>query len=73
MSRTNRVYYTFKKVPEYKSTWMTRGPGWFFSMTSNRPRRREEKYLLHMLKVQNIDSEAINWPLGNHKPHYYWW
>jgi len=37
-----------------------------------RPKRREEKRLCGLL-VREINAEGVTFPLGNHKPHIYYY
>lgn len=47
-------------------------PGWWVNMFMNRPKRRENKRLCRRIKEGEC-YDALVFPLGNHKPHHYYW
>lgn len=52
--------------------WGRSTPSWWTTLTMHRPQRRHEKALLHAV-MRGSDPDGITWPLGNHKPHNYYW
>ncbi len=42
------------------------------NMFMNRPKRRKSKQLCHQI-LKGSDYNELNFPLGNKKPHYYYW
>lgn len=42
------------------------------NMFMTRPKRRKNKQLCHQILKGN-DYNELNFPLGNKKPHYYYW
>ena len=52
--------------------WSSSTPGWWVTLFMTRPKRRLEKKLCHRVMAGD-DPEGIAWPLGNHKPHEYYW
>lgn len=48
-------------------------PGWWVSLHMTRPRRRANKALCQKLLRGDIGCEEVVFPLGNHKPHEYYW
>lgn len=57
---------------EYWSRWMCCWPRYWDIEYHRRPKRREEQRLLVRIR-QGDDPDGIAWPLGNHKPHRYYW
>ncbi len=47
-------------------------PKWWRKLYMSRPRRRENRMLCRLVE-KGVDSEALVFPLGNHKPHVYFW
>jgi len=47
-------------------------PSWWVRMHMNRPRRHLNRSLCRQVE-KGCDPESIAWPLGNHKPHLYYW
>ncbi len=52
--------------------WPMSTPGWWVRNNMNQPRRQIHRHLCHQVTL-GYDSEAMVWPLGNHKPHRYYW
>jgi len=50
-----------------------KSPGWWVKLFMTRPRRREEAQLCRLLCLETIDADDAVFPLGNHKPHKYYW
>jgi hypothetical protein len=47
-------------------------PKWWDILQHTRPKRREAKALEKKI-LQGYDADEIAWPVGNHKPHTYYW
>ena len=47
-------------------------PGWWVCFRMNRPKRRENRRLCKAI-VAGADPESIVFPLGNRRPHLYYW
>jgi hypothetical protein len=47
-------------------------PKWWRRLKMSRPRRRENRLICHLI-LRGADPEGITPPLGNHKPHEYYW
>ncbi|PHR93485.1 MAG: hypothetical protein COA78_32810 [Blastopirellula sp.] len=52
--------------------WWQATPSWHNIIYNNRPKRRLNKALARKV-VGGADQDDIAWPLGNHKPHAYYW
>ena len=50
-----------------------RSPSWWVKLFMTRPQRREEARLCRLLERKSIDEDEVIFPLGNHKPHVYYW
>ena len=50
-----------------------KSPGWWVGMFMTRPQRRTEARLCRLLCREPIDADAATFPLGNRKPHEYYW
>ena len=48
-------------------------PCWWTHQTSIKPGRRRSKTLCRALVSEKIHPEEVVFPLGNHKPHWYYW
>lgn len=75
MSRTyRRDPYELWKGKTFRDGHQTMAstPGWWVNQFMNRPKRRKNARLCHRIMKGN-DPENIAWPLGNHKPHEYYW
>jgi hypothetical protein len=48
-------------------------PSWWVNLFMNRPQRRTEAHLCHLLGQELIDGDEVIFPLGSHKPHEYYW
>lgn len=51
--------------------WNNHTPGWWVNLYMNRPKRRANKYICHLI-LQGEDPDSLAFPLGNHKPHRYY-
>ncbi|MFQ6006584.1 MAG: hypothetical protein ACE5OQ_13905 [Woeseia sp.] len=47
-------------------------PKWWRKLYMSRPRRRKNRMLCHLVE-KGVDPEGLVFPLGNHKPHVYYW
>lgn len=47
-------------------------PKWWRKLYMTRPRRRESDRLCRDV-MRGIDLDRMVWPLGNSKPHVYYW
>lgn len=47
-------------------------PSWWTKLYMNRPKRRENRRLCKMA-LSGVDADELNFPLGNRKPHVYYW
>lgn len=48
-------------------------PGSWVSLHMTRPQRRATRALCRSLLRGEIDGDEVVFPLGNHKPHEYFW
>ncbi len=47
-------------------------PGWWVKLYMNRPKRRKNARLCNRV-LKGHDPESIAWPVGNRKPHEWYW
>lgn len=47
-------------------------PGWWANLYMNRPKRRENRRLCKEVAA-GADPDSIVFPLGNRRPHVYYW
>jgi hypothetical protein len=47
-------------------------PKWWRKLFMTRPRRRQNKHICWLV-LHGTDPEGLTAPLGNHKPHWYYW
>ena len=47
-------------------------PRWWRKLHMTRPRRRENTRICRLI-LRGADPDGITPPLGNHKPHVYYW
>jgi len=47
-------------------------PKWWRKLFMTRPKRRENRLVCKRM-LQGIDPDCLVMPLGNHKPHTYYW
>ena len=52
--------------------WPRGTPRWWRKLYMTRPRRRENRLLCHQL-ARGADPDAMVFPVGNRKPHFYYW
>ena len=50
-----------------------KSPSWWVKLFMTRPQRREEARLCRLLERESVDRDEVIFPLGNHKPHVYYW
>lgn len=68
-----RLIQRFKTKGTRRSEyWPTTTPSWWVTLYMTRPKRRLENHLCHRV-MAGEDPEGIVWPLGNRKPHEYYW
>lgn len=60
--------------PNYaaKWLWLCNWPRWHDIEYHRRPKRRAERELIVRV-LRGDDPDDLAWPLGNHKPHRYYW
>lgn len=51
--------------------WYAAPKAWT-NLYMTRPKRRKTKYLCDLVN-RGLDPDGIVYPLGNHKPHIYYW
>lgn len=58
----------------YSDKWNYMGawPRWWDITNHTRPKRRVNRRC-EVAVIKGADPDAIAWPLGNHKPHRYYW
>jgi hypothetical protein len=47
-------------------------PSWWTNIYMNRPKRRENKHLCRKIVTGSVTEETV-FPVGNGKPHTYYW
>jgi len=47
-------------------------PKWWRKLYMTRPRRRQNKHVCWQI-LHGVDSDGLTPPLGNRKPHKYYW
>lgn len=55
-----------------RPVWSWSTPSWWVRQRMNQPRRRANHDLCHQVE-RGRDPDEIVWPLGNRKPHVYYW
>lgn len=53
--------------------WASQTPGWWVLLTMNKPKRAVTQRLERAILIDKKDPDATPWPLGNRKPHTYYW
>ncbi len=56
----------------YSTFFINHTPAWWVSLSMNRPKRRQNKRLCAAI-MRGEDVDGLVYPLGNHKPHRYYW
>lgn len=79
MSTTNKVRdrgpdgKLYRKYRHFYGVRFPRGtPKWWRKLHMTRPRRRENRRICNCI-LHGADPEGITPPLGNRKPHVYYW
>lgn len=62
-----RLKRALRRHPYPQST-----PGWWVRLHMTRPQRYRARMCCHRVLIGE-DPDGIVWPLGNHKPHEYYW
>jgi hypothetical protein len=62
----------YKDGGSYSWYWLTRWPKWWDVVFHTRPKRRRQRQCI-IAVLQGDDPDNIVWPLGNSKPHKYYW
>jgi hypothetical protein len=62
-----RLLRKFRRPPYPQST-----PGWWTKLHMTRPKRRENARVC-LLVLKGDDPDGLTFPLGNRKPHEYYW
>ncbi len=52
--------------------WLNQTPSWWVRLYMNRPKRRENKRVCHLV-LRGEDPDSLVLPVGNRKPHVYNW
>ena len=61
-----------KYTRSYDKWNLSQNPGWWVNLYMNRPKRRENKRVCHQV-MKGVHLDQLITPLGNHKPHEYFW
>jgi len=56
----------------YSTYWLSHTPRWWVKMFMTKPRRRQNKKIC-MAVIRGEDPDGLVYPLGNRKPHEYYW
>ena len=74
MSRTYRLdSYTGNRKARDGKVWSVRSEPWWWRNTAlTRPKRRENARLCHKA-MRGAGMDGLVWPLGNAKPHRWYW
>jgi hypothetical protein len=59
--------------PTSRGHWLNHYPRWWDIMHHTRPRRRDERRITWLVLTGDLDPDAATWPLGNSRPHIYYW
>lgn len=62
-----RLKRSYRRPPFPMST-----PAYWVRDHMNRPRRRQNRQICRLV-TRGHDPEGFSWPLGNRKPHVYYW
>lgn len=66
--------HPFSKDPLPGFYWARHTPSWWVTLYMNRPGRREDRRIIHLIMTEQVDvEEAVFTRTGNHKPHEYYW
>lgn len=75
MARTyRRDPYDLKKGKAFRDGHLTLShtPCWWVNLYMNKPKRRKNERLCDLV-LKGHDPEDIAWPVGNRKPHIWYW
>ena len=74
MSRTYRfdLYTGNRKARDGKVWPVYSEPWWWRNRVLTRPKRRENARLCRKV-IQGADADCLAWPLGNARPHRWYW
>jgi hypothetical protein len=61
-----------KYTGPWSTYWLGHTPGWWVKLYMSRPRRRQNKRCC-MAVLKGKDPDGLVFPLGNHRPHEYYW
>jgi len=61
-----------KYTGPHSTGWLSGAPNWFVREYMNVPKRRANKRLCHK-SMCGADPDELLFPLGNRKPHVYYW
>jgi len=61
-----------KYTGQISTFWLNKTPKWWLKMYMTRPKRRANKNVCIAI-MQGTDPDGIVAPLGNAKPHEYYW
>jgi hypothetical protein len=61
------------KAGSRRHAWMQWWPKWYDVLFHNRPKRRAEARELRRVVSGYVDIDAGLFPLGNNRPHIYYW
>ena len=62
-----------KRGSKPTSNWLNSWPAWHDIVFHTRPRRRKEASVETEVAKGRVDPDEAVWPLGNSKPHKYYW
>lgn len=54
-------------------SWLHHWPAWWDRVFHTRPKRVAIKRLERKILRDEVDPDDLSWPLGNRKPHNYYW
>lgn len=60
------------RKPSTPGHWRTY-PRWWDIIRHTRRRRAEERHIAWRILAGHLDADDAAWPLGNHRPHNYYW
>lgn len=61
-----------KYTGSYSTYWLKHTPKWWVKMYMTRPKRRQNKAVCTAI-IRGADPDDLVYPLGNRKPHLYYW
>lgn len=54
------------------TNWLGHTPKWWVKLFMTRPKRRKNKAVCVAI-IKGEDPDGMTFPLGNHRPHEYYW